>query len=84
MKAVPINIALLRKLEASGFNALIARAQAGNQHLVYIPAKQETELADNAEITALSNQEVIMISDIIDDFEEYNNKGLEIEVDEGI
>ncbi|HWV74883.1 MAG TPA: hypothetical protein VN040_24355 [Pseudosphingobacterium sp.] len=80
-----ITIPLLKKLLAEGFTTLIASAQEDND-LVYIPSKEPAKghLMDDASITALSDQELLAIDDVVNNFSFYQEKGIEIEIDEGV
>lgn len=80
----PITIPLLKKLKEEGFTTLIASARDG-QDLVYIPSKEpeRDELRDDASITALSEKELLGIDEVLNDFSYYQNKGIEIEIDNG-
>mgnify|MGYP003576572648 FL=1 len=80
-----ITISLLKKLLAEGFTTLIASAQEGND-LVYIPSKEPAKghLMDDASVTALSDQELLAIDDVVNNFSFYQEKGIEIEIDEGV
>lgn len=80
-----ITIPLLKKLLAEEFTTLIASAQEGRD-LVYIPSKEPVKghLMDNASITALSDLELLSIEDVVNNFSFYQEKGIEIEIDEGV
>ncbi|MEH6307409.1 hypothetical protein RYH73_17300 [Olivibacter sp. CPCC 100613] len=80
----PITIALLEKLKESGFMTLIASAQDGSD-LVYIPSKEpeNSDLMDDASITALSEKELLGVDEVLNNFSYYQAKGIEIEIDEG-
>lgn len=79
-----ITVPLLKKLQAAGFTTLIASAQE-NQDLVYIPSKEPSvdDLMDDASITALSDKELLSIEEVVNNFSFYEEKGIEIEIDEG-
>jgi hypothetical protein len=80
-----ITLALLEKLQEAGFTTLIASAQEG-QDVVYVPSKEPARghLMDDASVTALSDQELLAIDDVVNNFSFYQEKGIEIEIDEGV
>ncbi|WP_134091949.1 hypothetical protein [Olivibacter sp. XZL3] len=80
----PITIPLLKRLKEEGFTTLIASSKDG-QDLVYTPSKEPArdDVMDDASVTALSEKELLGIDEVLSDFSYYQEKGIEIEVDEG-